>query len=147
MRPRTDHKRTHDKRRTTHGEKFVKSGQPTDNAHGQIQDRPNIFNGSNISPPTHHKTNKFCYVKYGSRTSTRTRTRTPNPSATKKPALNIVLIMKNWHHHMIISSMYAVTTPPKTTQNRPIAARNQLCVIRLQPPRKPSRGVGEYTVW
>ena len=38
----------------------MKSGERTDNANGQIQDRLNIFNGSNIPPPTHHKTNKFC---------------------------------------------------------------------------------------
>ena len=42
--------------RTTHGEKFVKSGERTDNANGQIQDRSRILNGSIVSPPTNPKT-------------------------------------------------------------------------------------------
>ena len=58
-RSRDGHTHTH-----THTEKFVKSGERTDNGNGRIQDRPNIFNGSIISPPTHHKTNKFCYTVY-----------------------------------------------------------------------------------
>ena len=44
----------------THGEKFVKSGERTDKADGYVQDRPRFLTGSQASPPTHPKTNKFC---------------------------------------------------------------------------------------
>ena len=57
---------TNDKRRTN-GEKFVKSGERTDNTDGQIQDRSRIFNGSIVSPPTHPKT-KNCDIRIRTRT-------------------------------------------------------------------------------